>query len=144
MPLLKSFKSKRKKSIGCFQVFFFPILKPKLLMLEIGYCEMIHTYNSSLTQDPFIWSKTFWNYLCPSLTHQINLKGNFIIRNSKNLPLQWSIYSATTFLEKCRKAVLEKWFCKLRFFFWSTTFLEPEKKSEFAEPLFSNLKNVDS
>ena len=26
------------------------------------------------------------------------------------------------------------------FFFWSTTFLEPEKNSDFAEPLFSNLK----
>jgi hypothetical protein len=25
-------------------------------------------------------------------------------------------------------------------FFWSTTFIEPEKKSEFAEPLFFNLK----
>ena len=80
-----------------------------------------------------------------------------------------AIYSATIFLEK--------WFCKLRFFFlvnhfsrtrkkirlwrttflqpekggfivqthlffWSTTFLEPEKKSEFAEPLFSNLKKM--
>ena len=39
---------------------------------------------------------------------------------------QWTIYSATTFLEKYRKVVLEKWFCKLRFFFWSTTFLEPD------------------
>ena len=29
----------------------------------------------------------------------------------------WTIYSV----------VLEKWFCKLGFFFWSTTFLEPEK-----------------
>ena len=28
------------------------------------------------------------------------------------------------------------------FFFCSTTFLEPEKKSEFAEPLFSNLKKI--
>ena len=26
-----------------------------------------------------------------------------------------------------RKVVLEKWFCKLGFFFWSTTFLQPEK-----------------
>ena len=41
-----------------------------------------------------------------------------------------------------RKLVLEKWFCKLVFFFWSTIFLEPEKKTEFAEPLFSNLKKV--
>jgi hypothetical protein len=40
---------------------------------------------------------------------------------------QSAIYSATPFLKK--------WFCKL-----STTFLEPEKKSEFAEPLFSNLE----
>ena len=29
----------------------------------------------------------------------------------------WTIYSATTILEKCRKVVLEKWFCKLGFFF---------------------------
>ena len=28
-----------------------------------------------------------------------------------------TIYSATTFLEKCRKVVQEKWFCKLRIFF---------------------------
>ena len=41
---------------------------------------------------------------------------------------QWTIYSATIFLEKCRKVVLEKWFHKLSFFFWSTTFLEPEKR----------------
>ena len=27
-----------------------------------------------------------------------------------------------------RKVILEKWFCKLGFFFWSTTFLQPEKK----------------
>ena len=27
-----------------------------------------------------------------------------------------------------RKVVLEKWFCKLGFFFWSTTFLQPEKR----------------
>ena len=40
----------------------------------------------------------------------------------------WTIYSATTILEKCRKVVLEKWFCKLGFFFWSTTSLKPEKK----------------
>ena len=36
----------------------------------------------------------------------------------------WTIYSATTFLEKYIKEVLEKWFSKL--FFWSTTFLEPD------------------
>jgi hypothetical protein len=29
----------------------------------------------------------------------------------------WTIYSATTILEKCRKEVLEKWFCKRGFFF---------------------------
>ena len=40
---------------------------------------------------------------------------------------QGTIYSATNFLEKCRNVVLEKWFFKLGFFFWSTTFLEPEK-----------------
>ena len=30
---------------------------------------------------------------------------------------QWTFYSATSFLEKCRKVVLEKWFFKLGFFF---------------------------
>ena len=66
------------------------------------------------------------------------------------------ISSATTFLEKSRKVVLDKWFCKLGFFFWSTTFLEPEKKvvysinppcflvnhfsqTTFLKPLLSNL-----
>ena len=54
---------------------------------------------------------------------------------------QRTIYSATTFLEKCRKVVLEKWFCKLGFFFWSTTFLEPDftnqiSRTTFLKPLF--------
>jgi hypothetical protein len=31
--------------------------------------------------------------------------------------MQWTFYSATSFLEKCRKVVLEKWFFKLGFFF---------------------------
>ena len=39
----------------------------------------------------------------------------------------WTFYSATSFLEKFRKVVPEKWFFKLGFFFWSTTFLQPEK-----------------
>ena len=39
--------------------------------------------------------------------------------------------------------ILEKWFFKLLFFLWSTTFLEPEKKiwvcrTTFLEPDFSN------
>ena len=67
-----------------------------------------------------------------------------------------AIQSATTFLEKCRKVVLQtrkkSEFAKPLFpnlkkmwiysinppFFWSTTFLEPEKKSKFEEPFFSN------
>ena len=49
----------------------------------------------------------------------------------------WTIYSATTILEKCRKVVLEKWFCKLGFFFW----LETQKKNpKFADPLFSKIR----
>ena len=68
---------------------------------------------------------------------------------------QWTFYSATSILKKCRKVVLEKWFFKLGFFFWSTTFLEPEKmliygikpsfflvnhfsRTRFLEPDFSN------
>ena len=68
---------------------------------------------------------------------------------------QWTFYSATSFLEKCRKVFLEKWFFKLGFFFWSTTFLQPEKmwiysiktpfflvnhfsRTRFLEPDFSN------
>ena len=39
----------------------------------------------------------------------------------------WTFYSTTSFLEKCRKVVLEKWFFKLRIFF-------------SGQPLFSNLK----
>ena len=66
-----------------------------------------------------------------------------------------TIYSETTFLESCRKVVREKWFFILGFFFWSTTFLEPEKmwiygkkppfflvnhfsRTRFLEPDFSN------
>ena len=68
---------------------------------------------------------------------------------------QWTFYSATSILKKCRKVVLEKWFFKLGFFFWSTTFLQPEKMwiygikppfflvnhfswTRFLEPLFLN------
>ena len=69
-----------------------------------------------------------------------------IIHMSPIFFTQSTIYSATTFLEKCRKVVLEKWFCKLGFFFWSTTFLEPEKRWIYTikppffsgQPLFSN------
>ena len=69
------------------------------------------------------------------LTFNRNLLGSF--------ESQWTIYSATTFLEKCRKVVLEKRFYKLRFFFWSTTFLEPDfsnqiSRTTFLEPLFYN------
>ena len=69
---------------------------------------------------------------------------------------QWTFFSATSFLEKCRKVVLEKWFFRFGFFFfWSTTFLQPEKmwiyiikppfflvnhfpRTRFLEPDFSN------
>jgi hypothetical protein len=40
-----------------------------------------------------------------------------------------------------RKVVLKQWFCKLGFFFsGQPLFSNKKKKSEFAEPLFSNLK----
>ena len=66
--------------------------------------------------------------------------------------LQLAISSATTFLEKCSKVDLEKWFCKLDFFFlvnrfsqtrkkkWicRTTYLQPEKRwiSSINPPFF--------
>ena len=54
--------------------------------------------------------------------------------------LQLAIWSATTFLEKCSKVDLEKWFCKLDFFFLVNRFSQTRKKIEYAEPLISNLK----
>ena len=71
------------------------------------------------------------------------------------LCLHWIIYSATSFLEKCRKVVLEKWFGKLRFFFlvnhffrtrkkvdlcYKTTFflVNPFSRARFLQPDFSN------
>ena len=51
--------------------------------------------------------------------------------------IDWTIYSATTFLESCRKVVREKWFEKsgsrnlVR-----EKWLTRKKKSEFEEPLF--------
>ena len=59
---------------------------------------------------------------------------------------QLTIYSATTILEKCRKVVLEKWFCKLGFFFLVNHFSPTWKKLELwykttffsGQPLFSN------
>ena len=55
-------------------------------------------------------------------------------------------YSATTFLEKCRKVVLEKWFGKLGFFFLVNHFSPTWKKQDLwyktslfpGQPLFSN------
>ena len=41
---------------------------------------------------------------------------NFVCPSSQTNFL-WTIYSATTVLEKCRKVVLDKQFCKLGFFF---------------------------
>jgi hypothetical protein len=61
----------------------------------------------------------------------------YFIKPPKFLNSQWTFYSATSFLEECRKVVLEKWFCKLGFF-WST--IIEKKKSEFEEPLSSNLE----
>ena len=49
-----------------------------------------------------------------------------------NTASPWTIYSATTFLEKGRKVVLEKWFFKLGFFFQVNLF----SRSRFLEPLF--------
>ena len=49
---------------------------------------------------------------------------------------RWTIYSATSFLEKCRKVVQEIWFEKSG---WRKMVGEKwltRKKSEFAEPLF--------
>ena len=60
--------------------------------------------------------------------------------------VQSAIYSATTFLEKCRKVVLEKWFFKLGFFFlvnhfsWTRKNVDLWYKTTFfsVQPLFSN------
>ena len=48
-----------------------------------------------------------------------------------DLMVQWTIYSATTFLEKCRKVVLEKWFCKLGIFFSGQPLFSNQKKGRF-------------
>ena len=50
----------------------------------------------------------------PIVVEEVRFMGN--LRNLRN-----------PFL-KVPGLVLEKWFCKLDFFFWSTTFLEPEKR----------------
>ena len=47
---------------------------------------------------------------------------NFFFKNFRTflqvkIDINWTIHSATTFLEKCRNVVLDKWFCKLGFFF---------------------------
>ena len=51
-----------------------------------------------------------------------------IIPFLKILQTHSTIYSATTFLEKCRKVVLEKWFGKLGFFFLVNHFSQTIKK----------------
>merc|ERR1719203_629348 len=67
-------------------------------------------------------------------------------REQGKIKIQWTIYSATSFLEKCRKVILEKWFFKLGFFFLVNHFSRTRKnldlwyKTTFfsGQPLFSN------
>ena len=108
------------------------------------------------------FSNNLWSYLWSSLPTQrvifewYSEATIYIISNHRHLcslVIQTKRQKRTNshlicnhFLEKCRKVVLEKGFCKLGFFFWSTTFLQPEKKVDlwykttffFGQPLFSN------
>ena len=61
------------------------------------------------------------------LNHRIAKRSLF----PTSMELQSTIYSATTFLEKCRKGVLEKGFCKLGFFFLVNHFSQTIKKGGF-------------
>ena len=97
-----------------------------------------------------VWHDVWKQEKCSSLEP---LRGNFYKTGQGVKIAQWTISSATTFLEKCRKVVREIWFeksgsrkvvdQKKRWFYTINPHffrLEksgwPEKKSEFAEPLF--------
>ena len=82
----------------------------------------------------------FFSLISGMIDRAYNLIKNFG-NVSDNKVCKWTIYSATTFLEKCRKVVLEKWFSKLGSFFWLTTFLKPDFLNQiswttFLKPLF--------
>jgi hypothetical protein len=70
-----------------------------------------------------------------------SLKRFALTAKKKGLNLQlrqpFNLQNYKLFKSGSRKVVLQT-----RIFFWSTTFLDPEKKSEFAEPFFSNLKKM--
>ena len=53
--------------------------------------------------------------------------------------IHWTFYFATSFLEKCRKVVLEKWFFKLGFFSSGQPLFSYQiSRTRFHKPLFSN------
>jgi hypothetical protein len=64
-------------------------------------------------------------------------------REKRRTFYQRTIYSATIFLEKCRNVVLEKWFCKLGFFFSGSRKVVDQKKSGFIlHPSLQSLVNT--
>jgi hypothetical protein len=74
-------------------------------------------------------------------TNRLQSLKRFALTAKKGLNLQlrqpFNLQNYILFKSGSRKVVLQT-----RIFFWSTTFLDPEKKSEFAEPFFSNLKKM--
>ena len=84
------------------------------------------TINSSWTVvlictafNPIWHGRGYLNTLVPFGSDSVS---NFFFKNFRTflqvkIDINWTIHSATTFLEKCRNVVLDKWFCKLGFFF---------------------------
>ena len=87
---------------------------------------------------PVVWPS-------PGTSLSMNNDTNWL-RSNLRVNIHWTIYSATSFQEKCKKVVLEKWFFKLGIFFLVNHFSRTRKnvnlwyKTTFfsGQPLFSN------
>ena len=122
-----------------------------LYAAKFFFWSVCHWSNFELSTDDQHWNG------CSRQKRRTQCIYNFIFFRS-NFSAHWTIYSATTILEKCRKVVLEKGFCKLgflfsgqplfsnlkklelwyktTFFFWSTTILEPDFSNQISRTRF--------
>ena len=86
----------------------------------------------------FVWNYLTFIYACIRIIGYIGRAWGYTN--------QWTFYSATLILKKCRKVVLKKWFFKLGSFFLVNHFSQTRKNVDLwhktiffsGQPLFSN------
>ena len=101
----------------------FDFILPLLEQDKIDYVFKAH-FEPVFIREVLCISKTDSKKIRTILQNQLHMTF-YPLGKGCGLTTLWTIHYATTILEKRRKVVLEKWFCKL-VFFWSTTFLQPE------------------